>query len=323
VAGVFDIPLTQDFRGITRRRGLVWRGIAGWAEFSPFEDYSPAGCVPWWQAANEAAAEGYPPPVREWVPVNGIVPAVSPEVAIRLVSQFRGCTTAKVKVAQPGQTLAEEVARVAAVRGALGLGGKIRIDANGAWDVETAAAHIAALNRAAGGLEFAEQPCGTVAELAQLRRRTSVPIAADESVRRSSDPFRVEKAGAADLIVLKVQPLGGVRACLALAERVSLPVVVSSAVETSIGLAAGLALAGALPQLDFACGLGTLQLMSGDVTDDPLVPVDGFLRVRNVSADPALLAHWEAGPAVQQWWRRRIDQVRALANSPGTPRAGL
>jgi O-succinylbenzoate synthase len=212
----------------------------------------------------------------------------------------------------------EEVDRIAAVRGQLGPGGRIRIDANGAWDVETAAARIAALNRAAGGLEYAEQPCGTVSELAQLRRRIDVPVAADESIRRADDPLRVQRARAADLVVLKVGPLGGVRACLELAELIDLPVVVSSAVETSIGLTAGLALAAALPKLDFACGLGTLRLLEGDLADPPLEVRDGSMRVALGGASPELLQRWDAPWAIQQWWRHRVDQVRILSEQ--TPR---
>lgn len=314
MAGVFDIALTNPFRGITRRRGLVWRGVAGWTEFSPFEDYSIAGCVPWWLAAREAAELGFPAPVRDSISVNCIVPAVGPAAAERIVAESGGCSTAKVKVAQIGQSLAEEIDRVRAVRSALGPSGKVRIDANGAWDVETAAARIAALSRAAGGLEYAEQPCGTVAQLAQLRRRTSVPIAADESIRQTADPLRVQRADAADIVVLKVQPLGGVRACLKLAEQIDLPVVVSSALETSIGLAAGVALAAALPDLQFACGLGSLQLLAGDLTDQPFTIRNGTVQVGKINAAPELLSRFEAAPAIQQWWRRRVDQVRARAD---------
>jgi O-succinylbenzoate synthase len=296
---------------------MIWRGEAGWAEFSPFEDYSPAECLPWWRAAQEAANLGFPKPVRQTVPVNGIVPAVGPDQAAALVARSGGCRTIKVKVAEPGQTAAQEVNRVAAVRAALGPTGKIRIDANGAWDVDTAVSRIAALNKAAGGLEYAEQPCCSARELAQVRRRGGVPIAADESIRRAADPFLVKRLEAADLVVLKVQPLGGVRACVELAERLGLPVVVSSAVETSIGLAMGVALAAALPRLDFACGLGTGQLLSGDLTADRLVVSDAVLPVRQASPDPRLIRRYAAAPEVERRWRERLDQVRRLAEANG------
>ncbi|MDR2564690.1 MAG: o-succinylbenzoate synthase [Bifidobacteriaceae bacterium] len=316
---VFDIPLTTRFRGITRRRGMVWEGPAGWAEFSPFEDYPPIECLPWWRAAQEAAELGFPPPVRRSVPVNAIIPAVGPRRAAQIVAASGGCDTVKVKVAEPGQTAAQEADRVKAVRDALGPGGRIRIDANGAWDVETAVSRIAELNKAAGGLEYAEQPCATVPELAQVRKRAAVPVAADESIRRAADPFQVKRRQAADVVVLKVQPLGGVRACLALAEELDLPVVVSSAVETSVGLAMGVALAAALPRLDFACGLGTGQLLAADLVQDRLLASDAVLLVRQPLPDPALLAAHAAGPADQRRWRDRLDQVRRLAGEAAGP----
>ncbi|MDR3203081.1 MAG: o-succinylbenzoate synthase, partial [Bifidobacteriaceae bacterium] len=236
---VYSVPLVTRFRGIAQREGMVIQGPAGWGEFSPFWDYGPAESAPWLAAALEAANHGYPPAVRGSVPVNVTVPAVGPARAAAAVLASGGCATAKVKVAQPGQTSAQEADRLAAVRDALGPAGRIRIDANGAWDVETAVERLALLDRAAGGLEYAEQPCRDVRELAALRRRTHVPIAADESIRLAADPLEAVRLRAADVIVMKVQPLGGVRACLALAQQIGLPIVVSSALETSVGLAAG------------------------------------------------------------------------------------
>jgi O-succinylbenzoate synthase len=315
VPAVFDIALNARFRGVVRRRGMVWAGSAGWGEFSPFEDYRPDECVAWWRAAEEAAELGFPPAARRTVPVNAIVPAVGPGRAAAIVAASGGCGTVKVKVAEPGQTAAEEIDRVAAVRDALGAAGQIRIDANGAWDVETAVGRIARLDKAAGGLEYAEQPCALVGELAAVRRRVNVLIAADESIRRAADPLEVKRLAAADLVVLKVQPLGGVRACLALAAELDLPAVVSSAVETSVGLAMGVALAAALPRLDFACGLGTGQLLAGDLVADRLVARDAALPVRSVSPDPALLAEHAAGPVVDRRWRRLLSQVKRLADA--------
>ena len=188
-------------------------------------------------------------PVRDRIPVNVTVPAVAGERAAMIVTNSCGCRTAKVKVAEPGQSEADDVERLEAVRDAIGPDGRIRIDANGGWDLDTAVARLPMLDRAAGGLEYAEQPCPSVEDLAALRRKVDVPIAADESVRRAEDPLRVARLEAADIVVLKVQPLGGVRACLRLAEQCGLPVVVSSALETSVGIAAGVALAAALPEL--------------------------------------------------------------------------
>jgi o-succinylbenzoate synthase len=301
---VFAIPMRTRFRGVTRREGALVHGRAGWGEFSPFLEYGPAECARWLAAAHEAADEGWPEPRRTRIPVNVTVPAVGPEAAHAIVAGS-GCRTAKVKVAEPGQTEGDDLARVEAVRDALGPGGRVRVDANGAWDVDTAVRML----RALGELEYAEQPCATLEELAAVRARVDTPVAADESIRRAEDPLRVRAADAADVVVLKVQPLGGVRAALAVAEACGLPVVVSSAVETSVGLAAGLALAAALPELPYACGLGTLSLLEGDVVADPLVPVDGAIEVRRPRVDEDALARYEVDGAA---WRRRADEARAV-----------
>jgi len=272
VSFVYDIPMPIRFRGITARQGMVFRGEAGWAEWSPFPEYGVAEAATWLRAALEAADQGFPPPVRQAVPVNVTIPATDPDTAHRLAAAS-GCATAKVKVAEPGQSLADDVARVEAVRDALGPDAHIRVDANGAWTADEAVAALKQLSRF--GLEYAEQPCASVGELAAVRRVVrdlGVRIAADESIRRSGDPYRVKAAGAADIAVLKVQPLGGVRACLRLAEELDMQVVVSSALETSIGLRAGIGLAAALPDLPYACGLNTAPLLAGDLVTDPLVP---------------------------------------------------
>ncbi|GAB2614316.1 o-succinylbenzoate synthase [Pseudactinotalea suaedae] len=308
-AFVWSTPMRSRFRGLQQRDGVLVRGAAGWGEFSPFWDYSDAEASRWWAAAREAADEGFPAPVRDRVPVNVTVPAVGPDRAAAIVRSSGGCTTAKVKVAEPGQSLAEEQARLEAVREALGPTGKIRVDANGAWDVETALSHLRQLDHAAGGLEYAEQPCAAVEELAAVRRGLDVPIAADESIRRAEDPMAVVRAEAADIVVLKVQPLGGVRAALRVAEETGLPVVVSSALESSVGIAAGVALAAALPELPYACGLATVQLVERDVTDDPLLPVDGHLPVRAVTPSSSALAAVAADADTRRRWHRRIEAV--------------
>ena len=309
---VFAVPMRARFRGIDVREGVLVRGPGGWAEFSPFWDYDLRDCAPWWRAAREAAAGEWPPPRRDTVPVNVTIPAVGPDRAAELVRASAGCRTAKVKVAEPGQSEAQEQSRVEAVRDALGPGGHIRVDANGAWDVETAIRRIRALDCAAGGLEYAEQPCLTLDELRAVRRRVDVPIAADESIRRAADPNRVRLAGAADIAVLKVAPLGGVRAALEIAERCGLPVVVSSALETSVGIAAGVALAAALPELPYACGLATVALLSRDVVAQPLLPIDGALPVRRPAPDAALLAAVAADEATRKRWQARVGAVKDL-----------
>ncbi len=308
---VFAIPLRTRFRGITVREGLLLRGEAGWGEWSPFLEYPPEVAEPWLRCAEEAAAGDWPAPVRDAVPVNVTVPAVGPDQAHRIVLDG-GCATAKVKVAEPGQTLADDEARVEAVRDALGPSGLLRVDANGAWPVDDAVAAIGALDRAAGGLEYVEQPCASVEELAAVRRAVDVPIAADESIRRAADPYRVRDLEAADIAVLKVQPLGGVRACLRIAEEIGLPVVVSSALETSVGIAAGLALAGALPELPHACGLATVQLLTADVAAQPLLPVDGDLPVGAALVDPHAVDLLAATADRVAHWERRLAEVRAL-----------
>ena len=306
----FAIGLRNRFRGITVREGMLVRGPAGWGEFSPFAEYGPAESSRWWAACHEAACDGWPDPVRDRVPVNVTVPAVPPERAAQIVAEG-GCATAKVKVAEKGQAPGEDLARVEAVREALGPSGKVRVDANGAWDVDTAVQMVRALDRF--DLEYVEQPCASLDELASVRRRVEVPVAADESIRRAEDPLRVRAAEAADIVVLKVQPLGGVRAALRVAEACGLPVVVSSAVETSVGLAAGVALAAALPDLPHACGLATMQMLCADVTAAPLLPVDGYLPVRPVAVDEERLRAVEIDPT---GWQERADAARTASAGP-------
>ncbi len=310
-ARVFALPLTERFRGITVREGVLLQGSAGWAEFAPFRDYDDAECVPWLRSAIESATTRWPQRVRDRVEINTVVPVVTPERAAEL-ALASGCRTAKVKVADPMTDLAADADRLAAVRGVLGPAGRIRIDANGAWSVRAAVAAIERLDDAAGGLEYVEQPCRTLPELAQVRGRVRPPIAADESIRRAADPARVALAGAADIAVIKVPPLGGVRAALAIAARAGLPVVVSSALDTSVGLAAGLALAGALPTLDYACGLGSGSLLATDVTGRPLLPDGGYLRVPGCAPEPDLVATVLADPPTTGYWLARLARVAAL-----------
>jgi O-succinylbenzoate synthase len=287
---------------------MLLRGPAGWGEFSPFLEYDDAVSAPWLSAALEAADLGWPAPVRTTVPVNVTVPAVGPEQAYAVV-RAGGCATAKVKVAEPGQSPGDDLVRVEAVRDALGADGRVRVDANGGWTVDEAVARVRALDRAAGGLEYVEQPCRSVEELALVRRRVDVPVAADESIRRAEDPYRVRDLEAADVAVLKVQPLGGVRACLRIAEDIGLPVVVSSALETSVGIAAGVALAAALPDLPYACGLATVQLLTDDVVASPLLPVGGELPVVRPEVDPDRLLRVVATPERQAQWDARLARI--------------
>ncbi len=318
----YALGLRTRFRGITQRQGMVWRGSVGWAEWSPFLDYDGAEIVPWLQAADEAAEQGWPAPIRDEVEVNATVPAIGPAQAAAIV-KAAGCRTAKVKVGERGQTLTDDLDRVAAVREALGPRGRIRVDANGAWDVDQGTNALTRLSRFE--LEYAEQPCRTVDELATLRvalarANLDVPIAADESIRRAADPYLVARKQAADVAVLKVQPLGGVRACLQIAAEIGLPVVVSSALETSIGIAAGVALAAALPELPYACGLNTVRLFTGDLAAQPLIAVDGRIQVRAVNPDPDLLTSCAADDETRQFWQARLGQTRQLAEQGSSQR---
>lgn len=301
VAGAFHIPLRLRFRGVDARTGLLVAGPAGWGEFSPFPEYGPGLTRHWRAAALEAATTPWPPPRRTSIPVNVTVPATTPERAQAIVAAS-GCSTAKVKVGD-----GDDLARVEAVRDALGPAGKIRLDVNAAWGPDEAARMIRRL--ATLGLEYVEQPVASAEDLARLRRMVDVPLAADELVRLSPDPHHLDLRDVADIVVLKVQPLGGVWRALEIAEALGLPAVVSSAVESSVGIAAGLALAAALPELPYACGLATVLLMEGDVVAEPLVPVGGCLAVRRPPADPSALDRWRAPAAESRGIRQRWEEA--------------
>ncbi|WP_455835107.1 o-succinylbenzoate synthase [Pseudarthrobacter siccitolerans] len=312
-AHVVSLPMRVKFRGIMERESLLLRGPAGWGEFCPFPEYGDAEASRWLASAIEAGWEGFPAPLRTLIPINATVPAVAAERVPEVLARFGRVDAVKVKVAEQGQTLDDDAARLAAVRSALP-DAAIRVDANGGWDVPAA---IEALTRLADvGLEYAEQPVPTIEGLAEVRRALqsagiSVLVAADESVRKESDPLRVARAGAADLIVVKVAPLGGVRRALDIVAKAGLPAVVSSALDTSVGIRAGLALAAALPELPYACGLGTVSLFESDVTTDPLVADDGAITLRDVSADAGLLERYAASPERRDWWLARLRRVHA------------
>lgn len=321
---VVELPMTVRFRGIRAREALLLRGPLGWAEFGAFPEYGDDEAVAWWRSALEAGWSGFPEPRRTRIPVNATVPAVpAREVARVLRGYGDGIEAVKIKVAEPGQSLEDDDARVAAVRAALPQA-RLRVDANAAWGVEEAVEALVRLSR--HGLEYAEQPGAGIRELAQIRERlhdrgAPVLIAADESVRRAEDPLAVARAGAADLIVVKAAPLGGVRRALAVVEASGLPAVVSSAIDTSVGLRAGVALAAALPQLPYACGLGTGALLVSDVTREPLRPVGGMLPLRPVVVDRDLLAEHRVAPGRERWWRERADRVHALLSAQESRRS--
>ncbi|MGB3762154.1 MAG: o-succinylbenzoate synthase [Ornithinimicrobium sp.] len=315
-AHVVSIPLRMRFRGITHREALLLHGPQGWAEFAPFREYADPEAATWLRAALDAGWTEPVPSVREEVAVNATVPAVAAAEVGAVLEAFPGCTTAKVKVAQAGQDLGADIARVSAVRERLGPGGRIRVDANGAWDLGQARSALRALS--AFDLEYAEQPVAQVQDLARLRVALAadgveVPVAADESIRRAADPMLVARLEAADLIVIKVAPLGGVRRALQVVADCGLPAVVSSALDTSVGIAQGVLLASALPELRHACGLGTLALFEGDVCAPSLRPDHGVLRrpaarAASHDVDRALLHRFRADDHITRWWLDRLER---------------
>ncbi|PZE93889.1 O-succinylbenzoate synthase [Curtobacterium sp. MCLR17_039] len=311
-AHVVALPMRVRFRGITTREAVVLRGPAGWTEFSPFIEYDDAEAAAWLRATVDFGWTDHEP-AADSVPVNATVPAIAADAVADLLARYPGCTTAKVKVAEPGTTVDDDVARVAAVRRVMGPEAAVRVDANGLWSVEQA---TAALERLAPfDLQYAEQPCATVPELAELRSRVAglgVRVAADESVRKASDPLAVARAGAADVLVVKAQPLGGISAARAVIADAGLPCVVSSALDTSVGLGMGAFLAAAAMTPGYAAGLGTAAMFAGDVTADPLLPVGGRVPVRRVDVAPELVERSAASPERTAWWRARVARVHAL-----------
>jgi O-succinylbenzoate synthase len=304
---VVMLPMRVRFRGITSREVALIDGPAGWGEFGAFLEYEPREAAHWLASAIESAY-GTPPPVRrERIPINATVPAVPAAQVLEVLARFPGARTAKVKVAEPGQRLSDDVARVDAVRAHVPT---VRVDANGGWSVAEAVAAATALT-ADGPLEYLEQPCATVAELAEVRRRVNVPVAADESIRKADDPLAVVRARAADIAVLKVAPLGGISAFLRIAAQIDIPVVVSSALDSAVGIGVGLTAAAALPDLNHACGLGTGGLFVEDVVDN-IVPVDGYLTPGRVVPDAARLDALRAPADRRDWWLARIRACHAV-----------
>lgn len=319
-AHVVALPMAVKFRGVTTREALLIDGPAGWGEFSPFLEYDARESAAWLHSGIETAWAGLPIPLRDKVEVNATIPAVSVEEVPAVVARYPGCRTFKVKVAEKGQTLADDIARVAAVRESATLvlaqasrseTPIIRVDANRGWSVEQA---IEAAHRL-GPLDYMEQPVATVDELKQVRDAVGdfCRVAADESIRRAQDPYLVVQKRAADVGVMKVAPLGGPRRLLRLARELALDVTVASALDTGVGLGAGLATAAALPvtatqPTPAAAGLATGSLFVEDVIES-LSLHDGYIHaVHGISPDPARLAELQASGERRDWW---FDRVRA------------
>ena len=308
---VVALPMVTRFRGITVREAVLLEGPEGWTEFAPFPEYDDAEASRWLAAGVEYGWTPVPPPLRDRIPVNATVPGVDAAEVPGVLARFPGCRTTKVKVAERGSTLDDDLARVQAVRDSLGPEGRVRIDANAAWNVDEAEHALRSLSPY--DLEYAEQPCATLDELLELRDRTrdlAVPIAGDESVRRSQDPLVAARQ--VDVVVLKAAPLGGIRPALRLSAESGTSAVVSSALDTSVGLAMGAHLAAALPALPHDCGLGTGALLAADVTDDPLLPEGGAIPVRRAVPSPRLLDRWAADAERVDWWRARVRRCHAL-----------
>lgn len=322
-AHVVALPLAVKFRGVTTREALLIDGPAGWGEFAPFLEYGPQESAAWLRAGLEAAYEGFPEPNRTEIEVNGTIPAVPAEQVPEIMARYPGCRTFKIKVAEPGQTLADDVARVQAVREVVAAQGRapvLRVDANGGWSVDQA---IEAA-RALAPLDYIEQPCATVEELAQVRRQLMqsglfVRVAADESIRKVDDPYRVAELQAADVAVVKPAPLGGVRRTLELAADLRarhMDITVASALDTSVGISMGLATVAALPTIiddedinvtPAAAGLATGSLFIEDVCP-PRTIVDGHLSLSHPAPEASRLTHLAAPSSRRDWWFDRVKE---------------
>ena len=303
---VVALPTKTNFRSITLREVALFKGEYGWGEFSPFLEYDYKESAPWLMCAIEAATKPSPKLYRTSVKVNGTIPALNNPADIeRIVDSFPGVQTFKVKV---GENLAEDIARLAKVS-SLRPKAKLRIDVNGTWSVQEAVTNLRAIYENIGALEYVEQPCGTVDELRELKEKLKVDIkiAGDEILRKASDPFAVDLNGAIDILMLKVQPLGGIARAHKLAEHHKLPVVISSALESAVGINYGLQLAASFPEMDFECGLGTGSLLSANVADLPIV--NGEIQITEVEPDFAGL---EVAPERYEWWKNRVMKTAEL-----------
>ena len=310
---VVRLPLRVMFRGVVQREALLIQGPAGWGEFSPFLEYGPAEASRWLAAGIESAYRPYPETSIERIPVNATLPAVTTEQVSRVLGQYDAPHTIKIKVAESGQILQDDIARVAETR-RLYPDAKLRVDANAGWTLDQAVPALARLSEY--GLEYAEQPVPGIADLARLRERLAargveLKIAADESVRKHTDPVEVARMGAADLMVIKAQPLGGITEALRIVEQAGLDAVVSSALDTSIGLGQAAALAASLPELKYACGLSTGTLFKDDVTEQPLIAHGGYLDVRRPAVSRAKIRHYSVEPDSFTWWMQRLEQSYA------------
>ena len=303
---VISLPMKTNFRGINHREVAYFEGPQGWAEFSPFLEYSDEESSRWLACAIEAATQPRPKLFRTSVTVNGTIPATNDKKVVDdLVASYPGVKTYKVKV---GDNLSEDIVRLARIR-SLGRKVNIRIDVNGLWSVEQALTNLYAFYENVGPFEYVEQPCATLDELRELKSKIRIPlkIAVDEVIRKSADPFSLELQGAADIVMLKVQPLGGIRNAHALAAHHKLPVVVSSALESAVGINYGLILAASFEEMSYDCGLGTGSLLAKNVAEIPIV--DGKMQIQRFEPNFDGL---EVSADRFDWWKNRIMRTAAL-----------
>ena len=303
---VVALPTRTNFRGINLREVALFKGEYGWGEFSPFLEYGYEESAPWLASAIEAATKPRPQLFRNSVKVNGTIPATNDKDVINsLIASYNGVKTYKVKV---GDNLSEDIVRLARIR-SLGSDIKIRIDVNGLWSVKDALTNLYAFYENVGPFEYVEQPCATLDELRELKASIQIPlkIAVDEVLRKAKDPFAVDLSGAADIVMLKVQPLGGIARAHKLAEHHKLPVVVSSALESAVGINYGLALAASFKEMNFDCGLGTGSLLSADVGNLPIV--DGEIAISEIEPNFERL---EVSAERYEWWKNRIMKTAEL-----------
>lgn len=313
-ARIVALPLRTKFRGLLEREVLLFEGPNGWAEWSPFIEYPDEEAAVWLAAALDFAYGTMPQLHRDSIPVNATLPAVTPDLVEKVLSNFGEFSTVKIKVAEKGQGAGEDIARIQKVR-ELYPDSKIRLDANGGFEIQAAVELVDKLQTQGIELEYFEQPVASIAELAELRlqlSRVGVKIAADESVRKVSDPLAVAQANAADILILKAAPLGGIKRALEIATEAELPVVISSALDSSVGLSMGAYLAAALPHLEFDCGLATSALLAGDVTREPLRAENGFIDVRRIEVDNSKLEIFKAQDHREDWWLERLERVYKL-----------
>jgi len=297
---VVALPTTTNFRGVTVREVALIQGEYGWGEFSPFLEYDDAESAPWLACAIEAATQPKPKLYRSEVAVNGTIPALNDREDLeRVVNSFPGVSTFKVKV---GENLSEDIARINIIR-SLRPSAIIRIDANGLWSVDQAVSFL----QSAGNIEYIEQPCATIEELRELKKRITVKIVGDEVLRKAKDPFAIDLAGAVDYLMLKVQPLGGIKRAHQIAEHHKLPVVVSSALESAVGINYGLTLAASFEEMKFDCGLGTGSLLAKNVAELPII--DGKIHISDVVPN---LDGLDVSADRYEWWKNRIMRTAEL-----------